>query len=62
MILFIIPRTRVIAIMLLAAFLSGDIATHLEHGESIVAPYIIQVILFGDSFFRFPQLRAGLLN
>jgi len=48
--------------MILAAFLSDTIATHLEHGESIVAPCIIQVILFGVSFFRFPQLRAGLLN
>ncbi len=61
-ILFIIPRTGVIGTLLLAAFLGGAIATHAEHGESIVAPCIIQAMLFGVSFFRFPQLRAGLLN
>ena len=60
--LFIIPRTGIIGTLLLAAYMGGAIATHLEHGESIVAPCVIQTILFLVAMYRFPELRAKLLN
>lgn len=62
LILFIIPRTGIIGTLLLAAYLGGAIATHLEHGESIIAPCIIQTFLFLVAFYRFPELRTKLLN
>ena len=61
-ILFIIPRTGIIGTMLLAAYMGGAIATHVEHGESILAPCIVQLILFLIAFYRFPELRFTLLD
>ena len=62
LLLFIIPRTGILGTLLLSAYMGGAIATHLEHGESIVAPCIIQTILFLVAFYRFPELRNTLFN
>lgn len=62
LVLFIIPRTGVIGTLLLAGYMGGAIATHLEHGEAIIAPCIIQTFLFLVAFYRFPELRTKLLN
>ena len=62
LILFIIPRTGIIGTLLLAAYLGGAIATHLEHRVSIIAPCIIQAFLFIVAFYRFPELRNKLIN
>jgi hypothetical protein len=60
--LFIIPRTGILGTMLLAAYMGGAIATHVEHGESILAPCIVQLILFLIAFYRFPELSSTLLD
>ena len=60
--LFIIPRTGILGTLLLAAYMGGAIATHLEHGESIIAPCIVQTVLFLFAFYRFPDLRSLLFN
>ena len=62
LILFLIPRTGIFGTLLLSAYMGGAIATHLEHGESIIAPCIIQSFLFSVAFYRFPQLYSKLLN
>jgi hypothetical protein len=62
LILFIIPRTGIIGTILLASYMGGAIATHLEHGESIIAPCVIETILLLVAFYRFPELRTKLLN
>jgi hypothetical protein len=62
LILFVFPRTGILGTLLLAAYMGGAIATHLEHGQSIIAPCIIQTILFLVAFYRFPELRTKLLN
>ena len=61
-ILFIIPRTGIVGTMLLAAYMGGAIASHLEHGVSIVAPCLIQTFVLAVAFYRFPELRTKLLN
>jgi len=61
-ILFIIPRTGIVGTLLLTAYMGGAIASHLEHGVSIVAPCIIQTFMLAVAFFRFPELRFKLLN
>lgn len=61
-ILFMVPRTGIIGTLLLAAYMGGAIATHLEHGVSIVAPCVIQSFLFIVAFYRFPELRTKLLT
>jgi len=60
--LFIIPRTGIIGTLLLSAYMGGAIATHLEHGVSIVAPCVIQSFVLIVAFYRFPVLRTKLLN
>lgn len=62
LLLFIIPRTGILGTLLLSAYMGGAIATHLEHGESIIAPCIVQTVLFLVAFYRFPDLRSLLFN
>lgn len=61
-VLFIIPRTGIVGTLLLAAYMGGAIASHLEHGISIAAPCIVQTIMLMVAFYRFPELRTKLLN
>jgi hypothetical protein len=61
-ILFIIPRTGVIGTLLLAAYMGGAIATHLEHGQSVIAPCVIQAVLWMVAVYRFPELRTRILS
>ena len=60
--LFVLPRTGVIGTLLLCAYMGGAIATHLEHGQSIMAPCIIQAFLWAVALFRFPELTNRLRN
>ena len=62
LLLFIIPKTGVLGTLLLSVYMGGAIATHLEHGHSIVAPCIIQTFMLFVAFYRFPELRTQLLN
>ena len=62
LILFVVPRTGVLGTFLLAAYMGGAIATHVEHGISILAPCVIQSLVLAVSFYRFPELRVTLLN
>jgi uncharacterized membrane protein YphA (DoxX/SURF4 family) len=55
-ILFIIPRTGVLGTLLLAAYMGGAIATHLEHQLPIVTPVIIQCVIWITAAIRFPEL------
>ncbi len=61
-VLFIIPRTGIIGTLLLTAYMGGAIASHLEHGVSIVTPCIVQTLMLLVAFYRFPELRTRLLN
>ena len=62
LLLFIIPRTGVIGTLLLSAYMGGAIATHLEHGISVIAPCIVQTVMLLVAFYRFPELRNRLLT
>ncbi len=61
-IFFIIPRTGVLGTLMLVAYLGGAIATHLEHGQSIVAPCVIAAFVWIVAVIRFPELRQRLFN
>ena len=61
-ILFVIPRTGVLGSLLLIAYMGGAIATHLEHGQPIMAPCVIQAVLWLIIIFRFPELRERLFK
>jgi len=61
-VLFIIPRTGILGTLLLAAFMGGAIATHLEHGMSIAAPVAIQSFIWIVAVVRFPELKLRIIN
>jgi hypothetical protein len=60
--LFIIPRTGIIGTLLLVAYMGGAIASHLEHGQSVVAPCLVQTFVLMVAFYRFPELRTKIVN
>ena len=60
--LFVLPRTGILGTILLVAYMGGAIATHLENGQSIIAPCVIQTILILVSIYRFPELVQRILN
>lgn len=60
--LFASNRTGVIGSVLLLAYMGGAIATHLEHGQSVVAPITIAVFVGIVALFRFPELTLRILK
>ncbi|MEY2921563.1 MAG: hypothetical protein RL108_172 [Bacteroidota bacterium] len=60
--LFASNRTGVIGGVLLLAYMGGAIATHLEHGQSVVAPIAIAVFVGVVALFRFPELTLRVLK
>lgn len=60
--LFLYPRTGVLGTLLLAAYMGGAIATHFQHGESLVAPCVIQAFIWIVAVFRFPELRSRIMS
>ena len=62
LILFIIPRTGIVGTLLLAAYLGGAIATHLEHQQPVTMPVVTQMLLWITAIIRFPELRHRLFS
>jgi len=61
-ILFIYPRTGILGTLLLAAYMGGAIATHLEHGQPFVVQAVIQAFLWIVAVVRFPELTQRFLS
>lgn len=55
-ILFMIPRMRVLGLLLLSSYLGGAIATHLQHGQSIAFPAAIEALIWIAALICFPQV------
>lgn len=60
--LFALPRTGLLGLLLLAAYLGGAIATHLEHGQSVMSAVVIQCLLWITAAIRFPELGSRLMG
>lgn len=59
-ILFMIPRTGVMGLLLLSSYLGGAIATHLQHGQSIIFPATIEALIWIAALIRFPHIQQRL--
>lgn len=59
--LFLFPRTGILGTLLLSAYLGGAIATHLQHGQSILFPMAFQAVVWVAAVIRFPELTARIL-
>jgi hypothetical protein len=55
-ILFMIPRTALLGLLLLSSYLGGAIATHLQHGQSVIFPAAIEALLWITVLVRYPLL------
>src|SRR4051812_43892517 len=58
--LFLLPRTGTLGAALLASYMGGAIATHLQHQQDIVFPIGIQAWIWVTAIVRFPELGARL--
>jgi hypothetical protein len=54
--LFLIPRTHSLGVLLLSAYMGGAIVTHMQHGEPYVSQSVMLVLIWIAGFLRYPQL------
>ena len=54
--LFVIPRTHSLGVLLLSAYMGGAIVTHMQHGESYIFQSVILVVIWATGFLRHPEL------
>jgi hypothetical protein len=55
-ILFAIPRTHSLGLLLLSGYMGGAIVTHMQHGEPYVFQSIILFLIWVAGYLRCPQL------
>lgn len=55
-ILFILPRTNIIGVLLLSSHMGGAILVHMEHGEPFIFQSAIVVLIWITGFIRNPKL------
>ena len=53
---FLIPAIRSVGLLLISSFLGGAIATHLQHGQSIVPPSTILMLAWFGAWLRHPLI------
>lgn len=58
-ILFIIPRTSSLGVLLLSGHMGGAIATHMEHGDSFIFQAVILIILWVANWLRNPEMLGS---
>jgi hypothetical protein len=54
--LFAIPRTHSLGVLLLSGYMGGAIVTHMQHGEAFVAQSVILLLIWVAGFLRHPEL------
>jgi hypothetical protein len=62
MLLFLVPRTGVLGLLLLSSYLGGAIVTHMQHGENFVVQSILLIVLWIAGGLRMPFLFDRLLG
>jgi len=58
-ILFLIPRTSSLGVLLLSAHLGGAIATHIEHGEMFIPQAIMLLLVWVANYLRNPEMLSS---
>jgi sugar phosphate permease len=58
-ILFLIPRTSSLGVLLLSAHLGGAIATHLTHGDKFVVQTVLLLLVWVANYLRNPEMLAS---
>jgi hypothetical protein len=55
-ILFFIPRTHSLGVLLLSAYIGGAIVTHMQNDEPYYTPAVFLVLIWVAGYLRHPQL------
>jgi hypothetical protein len=58
-ILFFIPRTSSLGVLLLSAHLGGAIVTHMSNGEMFIPQAIMLLLLWVANYLRNPEMLAS---
>ncbi len=60
--LFLVPSTSSIGVLLFSAYLGGAIVTHLEHGEAALIPLVGAILLVAwiGYYLRYPEMLVSL--
>ena len=53
--LFVIPKTGKIGILLMSSLMGGAIAAHMGHGESFAMQATVLVLAWAAAFVRYPE-------
>jgi hypothetical protein len=59
-VLFLIPLTRSGGLLLVSSFLGGAIAAHLQHGEPIIQPSFVLLLIWLGTWLRHPEILWSL--
>ncbi|MBX3238769.1 MAG: DoxX family protein [Chitinophagaceae bacterium] len=62
LVLFCIPRTGIIGLLLLIAYMGGAIASHVQHQQPVAVAVTVQVLLWITAWLRFPSLFRSLFS
>jgi DoxX-like family len=54
-VLFLVPRTRSIGLLLVSGLLGGAIATHMQHGQPYVGPAVLLLLVWLGTRLRHPE-------
>jgi hypothetical protein len=54
--LFLIPVTHSLGVLLLSGYMGGAIVTHMQHGEPYVSQSVILLLIWVAGFLRYPTL------
>ncbi len=54
--LFFIPRTNSLGVLLLSAYLGGAIVTHMQHGDPYIAPAVLLLLVWVAGYLRHPEV------
>ena len=54
--LFAIPKTHSLGVLLLSGYMGGAIVTHMQHGEPYVAQSVILALIWVAGFLRHPEV------
>lgn len=57
--LFAVPRTHSLGVLLLSAYMGGAIVTHMQHGEPYVVQSVILALIWVAGFLRRPELLGS---
>jgi hypothetical protein len=58
MILYVVPRTRVLGAVLLTGYLGGAVATHVRVGDPFLVPLVLGILVWVGLYLRDPRVRA----